>query len=342
MSKKKEKFFSKKTILYIEAIVYICAIIVGIFACNLGNIYIKMLPILFVLGFVGRIIFDRPVVTTIFGIITALCITKLTSSSGFVDNLFVSLCDGLNIALGELFGEYFLKSKKLFVKKKKLTNKKVLVTYAITVIIFVVSMAVHVYTSGNYISFFKAKNSLYSYLNENYEGENFKIVECKYTFYKTNSYSFEMRNTTQGVNTNFIVLKDNDYAVYDEYKFVLQSQNNTKINEEFSKYIKDFNTDLEFKIGYLNSGESKLIISKTVENVNDNEVKEFVSSVNECIQKIIDVNKTFKINNIELNLVDSSTNENSLISDFDITDIQKSDNIYDYILNSLTVEFIDN
>ena len=42
MSNKNVKKNSKKTILYIEAVVYICAIIVGIFACNLGNIYIKM------------------------------------------------------------------------------------------------------------------------------------------------------------------------------------------------------------------------------------------------------------------------------------------------------------
>ena len=56
----KKKIFSKNIIKYIEAIIYILAIIVGIFACNSGPIYIKMLPILFILGFVGRIIFDRP------------------------------------------------------------------------------------------------------------------------------------------------------------------------------------------------------------------------------------------------------------------------------------------
>ena len=110
MSKKNMKFLTKNTILYIEAIVYILAIIVGVIACDVGPIYIRMLPILFILGFVGRIIFDRPVITTVFGIITALCITKLTNNSNFFDNLFVSLCNGINIALGELFGEFFLKS----------------------------------------------------------------------------------------------------------------------------------------------------------------------------------------------------------------------------------------
>ena len=342
MSKKKVKFLSKNTILYIEAIVYILAIIVGVIACNLGPIYIKMLPILFVLGFIGRIIFDRPVVTTVFGFITALCITKLTNNLNFIDNLFVSLCNGINIALGELFGEFFLKSKKLYDKKKKLTNKNVLLTYIITAIILIVSLAVHIYTSGNYISYFKAKNSLDNYLNENYKEQEFKIVECKYNFYKTNSYTFEMRNSTKGINSNFIVLSKNDYAVYDEYKFLSGSKNNTKINEDFNKYIKNIKTDLDFKIGYLNSGDIKLIISKNVEIVDDSRVKEFVSEVNEFVLKLLEVNNYLKIKKIELNLVDNFNNENSIISDFDVEEIKRSNNKYEYILNSLTVEFIEN
>ena len=342
MSKKNMKFLTKNTILYIEAIVYILAIIVGVIACDVGPIYIRMLPILFILGFVGRIIFDRPVITTVFGIITALCITKLTNNSSFFDNLFVSLCNGINIALGELFGEFFLKSKKIFSKKKKLNNKNVLAIYVITAIIGVFSIGVHIYTNGSYISYIKAKNSLYNYLNENYKTCDFKIVDCKYNFYKNISYSFEMRNVTKEVNTNFIVLAHNDYAVYDEYKFVIHSQNNTKINEDFNKYIKDVNTKLDFKIGYLNTGDIKLVISKNVQKVDEDEIKEFVSEVDKFIIKLFEVNNELKINNIELNLVDSCNNENSLISDFEVNDIKNSDDTYQYIINSLTVEFIEN
>lgn len=114
----KKKIFSKNIIKYIEAIIYILAIIVGIFACNSGPIYIKMLPILFILGFVGRIIFDRPVMTTIFGIVTAICIIRVTNNISIKENIFFSLCDGLNIAMGELCGEYFLRSKNFILKGK--------------------------------------------------------------------------------------------------------------------------------------------------------------------------------------------------------------------------------
>lgn len=339
--KKKNKKFNKNTIRYVEAIVYILAIIVAIFACNCGPIYIKMLPILFVLGFVGRIIFDRPVITTIFGIVTAVCIIKITSNISLFDNFFISLCDGLNIALGELFGEYFLKSKKLFDKKKKLKTKGVFFTYLITSIVFVISIGVHIYTNGNYISYIKARVSLYNYLSDTYFEQNFSIVNCKYTFYKTKSYNFEVKNTTKNINTNFIVLKNNDYAVYDEYKFRTQSKNNTKLNSKFNEYIKSLDTNLELKVGYLDSGKIKVLISKKVENVDKNSVNEFALEVNKIIVYLKDFEEYSKINNVEISLIDKKQNSNSLVSDFILKDIENQNNIYEYILNSLDLEFID-
>lgn len=337
----KKKFLSKSTINYIEAVVYILAIIVAIFACNCGPIYIKMFPILFVLGFVGRIIFDRPIVTTIFGIVTALCIIKVTSNIDFFDNFFLSLCDGLNIAMGELLGEYFLKSKKLFNKKKKLKSKGVLITYCITIILFIFSLGVHIFTNGNYISYFKARSSLYEYLNDTYPEYQFKIVDCKYTFYRTKSYTFEVKNITRNINTNFIVLKNSDYAVYDEYKFKVQSQNNTKLNDKFDEYVKNLDTNLNFKTLYLDSDKIKLIISKSVENVDNKEVANFASEINNFIIYLKDFEEYSNIDSIEISLIDKNNSLNSLVSDFLLKDIEKENNMYEYILNSLDLEFID-
>lgn len=340
MANKKKKFLSKKTIGYIETIIYILAIILGIFVCDFGHIYLKMLPILFFLGFVGRIVFDKPVITTVFGVITAICINEMIEHASFSDNLFISLCNGLNIAMGELSGEYFTRSKKLMHKKKK--NNKAIFTYIVTLCIFVVSGFVFLYTSGDYISYFKAKKRLDNYLEESYKDQEFKLVKCKYNFYRSKTYTYELRNKTKEINTNFIVVKDNNYAVYDEYQFIEKSQNNKKINEEFSKYMENIDTKLEFKIGYLNSGKLKLIISRNSRNVDDNIVKEFVRDTNEVILKLYEFNKKNKINYIELSLVDVENNENSLVSNLELDDIKKSDNSYEYIFNSLVVEFIDN
>ncbi len=343
--KKKEKekgVFKREYIKYIEAVVYILAIIVGIFACNCGPIFIKMLPILFILGVVGRIIFDRPIVTTIFGFITATCIIRITGNLSLYDNLFISLFNSLNIALGELFGEYYLKSLKFF--KKKLSKKKgAILNYIITGVILIVSIAVHLYTSGNYISYYKARANLNKYLKEVYENQEFSIIDAKYTFYKTKSYTFEVRNKTKEFNSNFIVLVTNDYAVYDEYIFNIQSQNNTKLNNEFDEFIKQINIDkdIDFKIGYLNSGDVKLIISKNVESVDSLQAKSFANVINEFINRLKEFKYYNKINNIEISLVDNGNKKNSLVSSFSIKDVQGVDNLYNYILDSFDTEFIN-
>lgn len=336
----KKKLFSKKTIVYIEAVVYILAIIVAIFACYEGNIYIKMLPILFILGFIGRIIFDRPVITTFFGIAAAVCIIQITSNLNIYDNLLLSLFNGLNIALGELFGEYYLKIKKNIKKKKKLKHKGVLFTYIVAIIVLVVSVGVHLYTSGDIISYIKARESLKEYITEVYPDSVFKIVNAKYTFYKTKSYTFEVRNISKNVNTNFIVLKDKNYSVYDEYKFNVQSQNTTKLNESFDAYVKEINTNLTFKIGYLDSGEAKLLISKEVESVDKETQDQFVTEVVEFISNLKKFNENGKIKFVEIYLKDKTNNENSVVTDFTLKDIYNSNNMYEYIQNSLTVEII--
>ena len=186
----KKKIFSKNIIKYIEAIIYILAIIVGIFACNSGPIYIKMLPILFILGFVGRIIFDRPVMTTIFGIVTAICIIRVTNNISTKENIFFSLCDGLNIAMGELCGEYFLRSKKFYAKKKKLKNKGVLSTYLMTFVIFIFAILLHIFTNGNYVSYFKARSSLYDYFKRMERLRNTRYCKWRKTIKMGKYYSY--------------------------------------------------------------------------------------------------------------------------------------------------------
>src|SRR5574344_1134440 len=248
---------NSKKIVYIEAIIYIFIIIISIFVCNSGNIYIKMFPILFLLGFIGKIVFDRPVVITIFGMVTSLCVLKLTTDTQLYKIFFASLCCGLNIALGELFGEYFSKCKKINKSKNDKKCRKNIFTYVITILVLLISICVHIYTNGNYVSYFKAQNSIKKYLRENYKDETFTICSSSYSFYKIRSYNFKVRHNQKNLTTNFIVLNDKNYAIYDEYKLVLDEQNNIKLNEKLEKFVDDkkinLNNDLKFKIETLDS-----------------------------------------------------------------------------------------
>src|SRR5574344_629947 len=339
---------NSKKIVYIEAIIYIFIIIISIFVCNSGNIYIKMFPILFLLGFIGKIVFDRPVVTTIFGMVTSLCVVKLTTDAQLYKIFFVSLCCGLNIALGELFGEYFCKCKKIYKSKKSKNDKKCrknIFTYVITILVLLISICVHIYTNGNYVSYFKAQNSIKKDLIENYKDETFTICSSSYSFYKIRSYNFKIKHNEKDVTTNFFVLKDKNYAIYDEYKSVLDEQNNIKLNEKLEKFVDDkninLNNELKFKIETLDSNEQELLIIKNVDNVNNQSINQFVTQVN---QFLIEFKNFYCYNNIqkvELSIVDDFDNNKSLISDFYTEDFNNAQNTYDYILNSINIEFID-
>ena len=220
------------------------------------------------------------------------------------------------------------------------TDLNGMAAYIVAVVVLVVSVGVHLYTSGDIISYIKARESLKEYITEVYPDSVFKIVNAKYTFYKTKSYTFEVRNISKNVNTNFIVLKDKNYSVYDEYKFNVQSQNTTKLNESFDAYVKEINTNLTFKIGYLDSGEAKLLISKEVESVDKETQDQFVTEVVEFISNLKKFNENGKIKFVEIYLKDKTNNENSVVTDFTLKDIYNSNNMYEYIQNSLTVEII--
>ncbi len=336
----KKKIFNKNVIKYVEAIFYVLAIIIGTFACYAGPIYIKMLPILFVLGFVGRIIFDRPIATTIFGIIAAICIIRVTSNIEIRNNILFSLCDGLNIAFGELCGEYFIKSKKIF-KKNKVKNKRKIPVYCITIFLFILSMLVHIYLNGNYISYFNAKKALVNYLEEEYKDEKFKEVKCIYNFYKNRRYTFVMKNETSNISSNFITIKIKEWAVFDEYKIKFQSQNNTKLNKELKDFFKNENFNLEYKIAYLDNGNLKIFLSRNVDNIDEGNINTFVDDVTKYIKMLEKFRKYSHISNIEISLINKKDNSKNLISNILPEDIEKIEDLDSYIKKSFEIEYIE-
>lgn len=336
----KKKIFSKNVIKYIEAIFYVLAIVIGIFVCYAGPIYIKMLPILFVLGFVGRIIFDRPIVTTIFGIITAICIIRVTSNIEIRDSIFFSLCDGLNIALGELCGEYFIRSKKIF-KKSKIKNKIKIPIYCLTIFLFILSIGVHMYLNGNYISYFNAKNALVNYLDDEYKDEKFKEIKCIYNFYKNKRYTFVMKNETSNISSNFIAIKTKEWVVFDEYKIKFQSQNNTKLNKELEEFFKNEDFNLDYKIAYLDNGNLKILLSRNVVNIDEENINTFVNDVTKYIKMLENFRQYSHISNIEITLINKKDNSKNLISNILPEEIEKIGDLNSYIKNSFEIEYIE-
>ena len=57
---------------YIEAIIYILTLILAISLCLTDNIYITMIPIAFITGGIGQIVFGKKIMTSFFSGIISL------------------------------------------------------------------------------------------------------------------------------------------------------------------------------------------------------------------------------------------------------------------------------
>lgn len=89
----------KSNLIFIEGFVYSLLIIVTIIAITIGPIYIKFLPILYILGILGNMLFKRPIITSIFASIVSICFIQILGGYSLNFNILKSIYVGLSVAL---------------------------------------------------------------------------------------------------------------------------------------------------------------------------------------------------------------------------------------------------
>ena len=346
---------TKKQKAYIEGIVYIIAIIVVIFAKVYGSIYFSLLPLLVILGIVGKVFFDRGVVTTIFGIIISLCVVYTKGSFTLPENIIYSLVIGLDIAMGELLGDYLKKSYAIYRKRKdneKKLTKKQRKTYILAFVIFILTAFVNTYTNGSIYSYNKAYKSLKNYLNENYESDtNFRILNCKYSFGIMNGYNFNVLDNEEGYITKYSVyLKDLTF-VKDEYKEIISTNNNIKKSKELKEFLDKRNLnekykDIKLNLNCIDSGKIEISLEKKVDRLDEEKKKEFSKEIVDFLEDIKEFKEYSKIEDVLLNISEKNNEKNSAISNIYLDGYNKNikeekEEPYIYILKSLSIEYID-
>lgn len=338
---------SEKSIEYIEAIIYILAVIVVIFANVYGNIYIKMIPLLFVLGIVGNILFDRQIVTTTFGIVTSMCLIYLSMGVPLVENIFISFINGLQIILGECLGKYIKKAYVYSKSSKKISIKKKTRANAVMVLLIFLTIGMHMYINGSILAHSIAKNNLTEYLQKK-DIKDFKIVNTKFNFIYKRNYQFLVLNNDNNITSKYTIYLNDIDLVIDEYANIIDTKKNTEIINKITTSIKENNMEqiyskYTYKVQNNNLSQTLLCINKNVDFVDNNTKECFIEEIVEIIQIL---NKNSALKNIDILQISISSNDiqNKYIADIELSKYIENlndDKGYKYIKDALDMQYIE-
>ncbi|MEG1705492.1 MAG: hypothetical protein RR290_02825 [Clostridia bacterium] len=334
MSLFKKIKINKKYINFMITISYIILAITIVYFNITGPIIIKLLPFLLLLGMGGMIIFNRTLLTSVFGFLISLCTLYAMKLNTFEYTILYSLFCFVSILLGEFIGVFVIKFFKS--KSKKITEKNAY-DISMCILIMIIGIYLNSYVNGNIYSYINNKFIVNNYIKLNYqESVNVKVYGTKYILGKHRYYSFNVKNIDKNDNAIY------RFAVYDESK-VIDGYKNKKIENKskilknefysqnnLSKYI-DFNFDIKYED--LNDNIT-FYITKNVIEITEEELNKFTIDVNTILD---DISNYSKFSNIKKMKICIKSKNNILEADIYNT------NFYDkkYYLDSLETEFLD-
>ena len=325
---------------FIEGIIYVLLIIVVIVANTYGGIVFRLIPLLFLLGFIGKVFYSRPVITSLFGGVFSVITMYVNGTYTTYEILTTSLTNLVLISLGEIFGICVILT--LVTMGSKIKKRQSTRYVFITILFFALSVVVTCYMNGNIFSYLSAEGKLKDYLSKNYVDENFEVSGHRHIPYNESGYSFKVKNIKNENIYKFIVYDDKNAKIYDEYINSLMILKNNNIK----KYIINNNIDKEFNIEieseYVKIDKARMVAKCVVEN-EENYYDEYSKKIVDFMNKIILFDNYKDIYEIEF-VIRNKNNVNINTIFIEICEYLKyieknEENIY--ILNLLNVEFFD-
>lgn len=303
----------QKSYVYIEAICYGILVIVTVFASYYGPIYIKMLPLVFILGIVGRIVFDRPVVTSLFGLSISLCIFEIIGNSELKYNFIYSMYNFFCIILGEIAGACI---HNIYTSKNKKLTKKLAQNISLIALTTFLGLFLNKYLNGDYIGYIKARNLLYDYARENYplKGENMKIVKSNYVYGTLNYYSFTVKNLVSNNDKIYNIGVYSNNKVVDGYYDTSIISMTSSLRQKFNfKYGHINEENLKLDVYYQDLGNNIVLsIEKNVDKIDEKSIEEFALEIDDILQEVKsfdEFEKIYKVNAVIKNKLNAAISD---------------------------------
>lgn len=345
MKNKIKKFFNKDTVYYIESLIYICSIIIVVMANVFGPVWVKMIPLLFILGIIGKIVFDRPIVTTIFGSIVSLCVIYISGVTNLLENILNSLIFTIYIALGEVFGTEIKQLYERYYVDKKRDNKKVAKSLVLSLVVFLLCTLFHNYTDSNIFMYNNAKSRLKRYLLLNYPEQKFEILSASYDYKNEKNFKFNVMDENTADNYKFIVYIDRKLNIYDGIEESSISKKISQMNGLFKEIIGDKLSDIEKSISQINE-VYEINLSKQVLKIEQEELLQFSKEISQILNNVIDDGRLKDIEQVNISLINKNDKKESRIATVYMNGYiknkeEKLQKDYSYIMKALDIEYID-
>lgn len=332
---------------YIEAVLYSVVLILLVILMLSDNLYIKMIPIGIIIGTLGQITLGKRAMTSFFSCILSILILQMRNPKILHDNIVSVIKITILVLVGELFGWSIKRIYRLYKNRKRVTKKikrERMICSTISVISLIVGIALSSTFYGNYLDYFKARNSLKSYFLEEYKSSSrFNIISSRYICSLNPSYVFNVEDTKEGKSGKFSVYINDINNIQDEY--LVQSKN-TKIKIINDK-IKSLNTDNTTLVASIdNVNLVNIIISKSVDNIEKRVIEDYAKEIVDYINQIQIIDQNNEIDKIKI-ILESKNNKTDSISSYIFLDgyntmLQEREiEAYEYILKALNIEYFD-
>lgn len=345
--KKKNSLIRK----YVEAIVYSIFLILSVYLCLVDNIYITMIPISFIIGIIGQILFGKKIMTSIFSAIIAIILLQMKAPALILDNLLITLKIVSLTILGEIFGwsikRFYRLSKKKRNITKKIRNEKIKCG-SISLISFVVAIVISSILNGNYFTYFSSRDSLKNYFITEYNsGSRFKVISASYIFSFNNPrYIFYAQDTlSNNVTGKFTVyLKDKD-NIQDDYQKKVGDRVSRKLNDTISQIYSD-NEYINIFVSNSDTNMLTINFAKKIDSISKQEIENYSKEVVNYMDTLKDIADFDKIEQIKLTLESLQNPQTSLstyvfMSGYNNMLENGKEDPFEYIMRALNFEYFD-
>ena len=312
--------FLKSNKLIVESIIYITLLITITYLYLAGDIIFRFIPILFILGFIGNVMFKRPIVTALFSFVVSLLVGQILNHANIYNNFLNSGYLSILIILGECAGYFFITLK----NNKEMSKLAYRMNFIYLIIITFSAILLNDHNNGNLYKYLEAKLTLNNYFKKEYNytedivSKNEHYIRGEDSYY---SFDIEIDNKTYEY-----LVDSNTYQIIDKNidKFSLDKVN--EFNLLLSESLKNGNIKLNegYKIGFVNKSNSlKLNLKITYTTTAKENLNDFLINANNILNSVIQEDTINQINDLELKYTNKDTDLYAVIDNRYLLDINR-------------------